>query len=338
MKKFISKLLTILLTFTLCFFLFACAPSDNGNSGGLGEGGGESGGGGNNPPAQNSLITPAEMQAKVDAITESETLKLDSGNFDVLTIKIGANMGQTLNGKPLYKRELSDVIIQGKLDGTSKTTFLKTFKIETKGAVDGVSVITKTTIKTLKFKDVNFSENTTLIFNALSSELSPVVIENLVFDNVTINNQNMPNVNGRHGISFDTNCGAIKNVTFTNCQILNVNSQNASGIHFNNSQGIEKITVENSKIAGVNYNAIQVNKFKGELTINNVTASFTGSRALRIDDVKQGSKITITNNTFSSVGSDEVFKLSNVDLSTVLTISNNTLNGNDLTYDDYVIA
>ena len=120
MKKFISKLLTILLTFTLCFFLFACAPSDNGNSGGLGEGGGESGGGGSNPPAQNSLITPAEMQAKVDAITESETLPQQTVAPAESTAEVTTDAEETTASPSGYTLKLDgDRLIVNAPDGTS---------------------------------------------------------------------------------------------------------------------------------------------------------------------------------------------------------------------------
>lgn len=322
------KLFLFLLSFVLCFSLVAC--TNNNDDGDSGDGG--------NQPSPNALITPIQLQEKIDAITASETLKLDSGKFDVLTFNTGVDNGQVVNGKPLYVRELDTVVVEGKVEEQSKTTFLKSFKISTLTTVNEQSIALKTTIKTLKFKDVNFTENIQLVLNFSSLENRNVYIENLVFENVSINNVDMADVTGRHGVSIETNCGAVKNVSFINSQIINVNSKNASGLHFNNAVGIEKITLQNTKIAGINYNAVQVNKFGGELTIDNCITSFTGSRALRIDDIREGAKITITNNRFEAASSDEVFKISNVHNSTIITISNNTLNGADLTYDDYVIA
>ena len=335
MKKILVKISIFLLAITLSFSLGGCFLNPNGN--GNENGGNNDGNGGTTPPV-NERVTTLEFEQKVDALQGSETLKLDAGNFNALTFKTGQDSGQTFNGKPLYVRNLENVTIEGKLDGTSKTTFLKTLKFESTTTLNEQDVCIKTTIKTLKFKDLNITENIKLILNATSIENSLVVIENLEFENVTINNGNMSNLTGRHGVAIETNCGAIKNVLFTNSQVINVNSQNASGIHFNNCKGIEKITVQNTKIAGINYNAVQVNKFKGELIIDGCTTSFTNSRALRIDDIQVGSIVTITNNNFEAVNSEEVFKISNIHPSTYLTISNNTLNGAPLTYDDYVIA
>ncbi len=339
MKKILVKIITFLLITTLSFSTSGCFLNLNGNgsNNGSNNGGDNSGNGGNNPPA-NERVTTLEFDKKVDALQGSETLKLDSGNFGVITFKTGQDSGQTLNDKPLYVRELDTITIEGKLDETSKTTFLKTLKFETHTTINDTSVIVKTRIKTLKFKDLNFTDNIKLILNYSSLENGFISIENLEFENVSINNGDMSNLTGRHGVAIETNCGAIKNVSFLNSQVINVNSQNASGIHFNDATGMEKITIKNTKIAGINYNAVQVNKFKGELTIDECTTSFTGSRAIRIDDIKEGSIVTITNNKFEAVNSDEAFKISSVHPSTYLTISNNTLNGEPLTYDDYVIA
>ena len=336
MKNFISKIFTILLSLTLCFSLVCCV-NDNGNGDG-GNGDGGNGGNNGNPPPDSGLITTTQLQGKVDEIESQATLCLDAGNFGVLTFKVGSDSGQTLNGKPLYKRELNVVTIEGKLNGNSKTTFLKTFEFETNKQFSGQDVAVKTTIKTLKFKNLSFKENIKLIFNYASSEVCPVIIENLVFENVEINNYEMPNVNGRHGIAIETNCGAIKNLTFTNSKIINVNSPNASGIHFNDAGGVEKITVENSVISGVNYNAIQVNKFSGELSITNSNISFTGNRAIRIDDVKANSKIVIKSNAFSGLSGNQVFKISNVINPTEITVELNTLDGAELVEEDYSIS
>lgn len=339
MKKFFIKFLTVLLCLTLCFSLIACTQNDSGNGGNGGGGGnGGNGGGDNNSPTPSGLITTAELQTKLDAVTESETLKLDAGSFGVLTFKKGANSGQMQGDKPLYKRELNSVTIEGKVENGSNVSILKTFKFESSLDGSNQDIATKTVINTLTFKNVNFTENIKLIFDAPSLELCPVVIENLVFDGVVINNVNMVDVAGRHGVAIETNCGAIKNISFLNSQIKNVNSQNASGIHFNNAKGIEKITLNNTKILGINYNAFQLNEFEGELTIIGSKTSFTGSRALRIHNVYEGAKITITNNDISSVGGDEAFKISNVHSSVLVTISNNLFNGYEMLEEDYVIA
>ena len=154
MKKSLIKFLTFLLCTTLCFAVACTTPDDSGS------GDGESG---SNPPP-NERVTVEEFESKIDALQGSETVKLDAGNFGVLSFKTGVDSGQLLNGKPLYVRELNDITIEGKLDGTSKTSFLKTFKFETMQTVNDQSIMVKTTIKTLKFKDLTFNENIKLIF------------------------------------------------------------------------------------------------------------------------------------------------------------------------------